>query len=196
MQPARLPLRVIRGATFNQPIRLSSPRQQWVDIQSIEATAPVRIKAPGHGLTADWMAWASGIAGFPDLNRELGRNEPLQVVYVDADTLELPGVDGVGKHASGGRLLLLRPLDLTGVTGRLQVRRDPEAAEVLLELTTASGAVVVAGPGLLRLRITDTEGLNFGRAWYGLDLTFPDGTVTRYLEGDLVAARGSGGCDG
>ena len=41
MQPARLPLRVIRGATFNQPIRLSSPRQQWVDIQSIEATAPV-----------------------------------------------------------------------------------------------------------------------------------------------------------
>lgn len=186
MMPACIPLRIVQGTTLNKVLRLMQPGRIYRDITSIAATAPVRITAPGHGIVGTWPAWFAGVVGLPNLNRDPASARPHMVKVIDQDTLEVNVIDASGAKPSAGRLIYLPPLDLEGVTGRLLVRPEIGAAPVL-ELTTANGGLVVDGLGLLRIHLSAaaTASLGWTRANWDLELTFADGTVTRFAQGEV-----------
>lgn len=78
------------------------------------------------------------------------------------------------------------PIDLTGMTGRMQLRRQFKSEEVIISLTTENGRITFdpyAGKITLTIAATDTAPLT-GSGVYDLELI--DGaTVNRLLEGSF-----------
>lgn len=191
MTPANIPLRVIQGTTLNKVLRLMQPGRVYKEISAITAAAPVLITVPGHGLTGTWPVWFREVTGLNGINREPDSTRPWMAEVVDPDTLRINAIDATGQKGQGGRLIYLPPVDLTGVTGRLQVRAAAGSNEVLTELNTTNGGLVIDGLGLLRVHLSATESaaLSWKAGVYDLELTFSDGTVTRFAEGDVVVSQ-------
>jgi hypothetical protein len=84
------------------------------------------------------------------------------------------------------------PVDVTGYTAKMQVRSSALSDTVLLELSTANQRIVLGGPqGLITMVFAPatTTGLAWRRGKYDLELTSPNGTVTRFLAGQLSLVR-------
>jgi len=80
------------------------------------------------------------------------------------------------------------PVDLTGYVARMQVRKSVSAAEVIVELTTENGCIVLgdaAGTINLILTATQTESLVAKSGVYDLELESPDQVVVRLLYGSV-----------
>lgn len=80
-------------------------------------------------------------------------------------------------------------VDLTGCTARMHIRPELDSAEVLANLTTENGGIVLGGvAGTVRRLMTAeaTSALDparFSEAVYDLEIVFADGSVRRLLEG-------------
>ncbi len=80
------------------------------------------------------------------------------------------------------------PVDLTGHTALMQIRRS-HRHEVVLELSTANGRIVLGGAEgtvLLEVAAADTLELTPAEYVYDLLLTSAGGIATRLLEGACV----------
>lgn len=77
-------------------------------------------------------------------------------------------------------------VDVTGYSAKMQVRTDASSASVIVELSSANGRIVVGttdGSFALTLSNTVTAALAEGQYVYDLEVTAPDGTVTKLLRG-------------
>lgn len=84
------------------------------------------------------------------------------------------------------------PVDLTGFTGRMQIRQSIDDADPIIDMTTANGGVIIGPqPGQFTLHIsaTDSAAFAFDMAVYDVELIAPGGDVTRILAGDVVLSR-------
>ncbi|WP_313462457.1 hypothetical protein [Pseudomonas nitroreducens] len=192
MQPACMPLRLVRGATYRDTRRLMQPPKEYRDIQAIASDAPLRLTVPAHGLASDWLAWVIGTTGLSELNRDPARQLPHRVEIIDADTLEINSLSGVGfKPAAGaGQLVYQPPVDLTDATAKLIIREAEEGGATLLELTTGAG-ITHSAPGTLVVEITAaaSAAISWITGWYHLEITFPDGTVSRFFKGPVTVEQ-------
>lgn len=86
-----------------------------------------------------------------------------------------------------------QPIDITGFTARMQVRAKTNSPEVLLELTTANGGVILSNPvaGELKLYVsaTVTEAFSWIAGVYDLELIAPNDDVTRLIEGKITIIK-------
>lgn len=190
MQPACAALRIVRSATLRNTLRLMQPRREYREITGIDPSAPLRLTVPGHDLAGDWLAWLSGVSGMSTLNREPPRQLPHRVEVIDDNTLEINAVSGVGQRPAGGQLIYQAPVDLTGATARLVVREEADGGAELLVL--ASGAGITAGPPgtlVVEMSAADTAGIGWTSGWYHLDVTFSDGTVSRFFRGPVTVEQ-------
>lgn len=84
------------------------------------------------------------------------------------------------------------PVDLTGWSARMQVRTG-HGGTLLLDLSTANGKITLSSGGTIEIEATasDTDGLDFERAVYDLELTPPSGSANtvRLLEGYIYLNR-------
>lgn len=81
------------------------------------------------------------------------------------------------------------PLDLTGYTARMQVRKSVGSSEVLLELTTANGRLVIEGSTVrIVLSAEVTAAITWRQGVYDLELVPPDGKVERLVQGSVVVS--------
>lgn len=194
MQPSRLDLPVIPGTTTRQPLLLMQPSYLYKPIAAIQRTAPLLITVPGHGLPPEWPVWFEDITGWAELRRDKTR-EPFRMARtVDADTIELNGLNGINQKASGGVLVYQPPVDLTGCTGLLRITGS-DGAE--LDLTTENGGLLIQGLGQMLVVISAAQAaaLALARSDYWLDLTMSNGDVMRWLQGEVVIGAGGGhGC--
>ncbi|WEW97691.1 hypothetical protein P3T65_26255 [Pseudomonas nitroreducens] len=192
MQPTCMPLRLVRGATYRDTRRLMQPPKEYRDIQAIDADAPLRLTVPGHGLASDWLAWVIGTTGLSELNRDPARQLPHRVEIVDADTLEINSLSGVGFRpiAGAGQLVYQPPVDLTGAAAKLLIREAEDGGATLLELTTGAG-ITHSAPGTLVVEITAaaSAAIAWTTGWYHLEITFPDGTVSRFFKGPVTVEQ-------
>ena len=81
------------------------------------------------------------------------------------------------------------PIDLTGFTARMQLRRKFDSTAVLT-LTTSNGGLVITGPtGNILITVTDeqTEDLESGFYVYDLDLNNA-GVITRLIQGQATVS--------
>lgn len=189
MQPARLDLRIIQGATLRKPLLLMQPRFEYRPITAIQKTAPLRLTVPAHGMPAGWPCWIEGVTGWSALNRDKQRERFRLATLVDADTVEFNELNGTTQNASGGHLVYRLPLDMTGASARMQIRDT--AGALLLELSTDSGGLQVDGPGrlLLELTATQTAAINWQTGLYDLELTMADGSVDRWMQGAVSVSK-------
>jgi len=84
------------------------------------------------------------------------------------------------------------PVDLSGYTARMQVRRSVSAAEVLLEASTSNDRIQLdplAGRITLVLPADVTAAINWSRGRYDIELESPDGDVTRLIYGEITVSK-------
>lgn len=190
MQPALMPLNLIRGATHRDTRRFMQPQREYREISAITPSAPLRIAVPGHGLLGDWLIWIAGVAGFPDLNRVPGRQLAHRAEVIDEDTLEINSLSGVGLTPAGGQVIYQPPVDLTGASARLVVREREDGGNELLSLASGDG-IAAGAPGTLVVALSaeETAAISWTAGWYHLDVTFPDGTVSRFFRGPVTVEQ-------
>lgn len=83
------------------------------------------------------------------------------------------------------------PVNLTGWTARMQVRKTLPDPAIVWSLTTENGGITLGGAdGTVALDITatDTDNLPGGYAVYDLELVSPGGTVKRLLQGSFTVS--------
>lgn len=81
------------------------------------------------------------------------------------------------------------PVDLTGYSARMQVRPTVESSDVLLNLNTANGSIVLGGDAgtiAVTAAATQTEKITGRRAVYDLEVEASNGVVTRLLQGAVA----------
>lgn len=81
-----------------------------------------------------------------------------------------------------------QPVDLTGCSARMQVRPQVASPDVLLELTTGNGRILLGGPsGTVHLQLdpAETAALSFVAAVYDLEIVHPGGQVRRLASGQV-----------
>jgi phage baseplate assembly protein gpV len=84
------------------------------------------------------------------------------------------------------------PIDLTNYAGKLQVRSSVTSDTVLLEMSTQNGRIQLGGTAgtiVLAMANTETSAITWLRGVYSFELTAPDGTVTRLLDGSISVSR-------
>lgn len=177
MQPARLDLPIIQGATLRQVLRIMQPVLEYRAITAIAPTAPVQLTVD-HGLPSDWPVWVRGVTRMPALNAEPIRQRPHMATVLNASTLEINPLSATGLSPAGGELVYNLPVDLTGATAVLQVLDD--AGGELLSITPT----VNAG-GWIDVELSDEEtaALVWRAGNWLLDISFSNGDVFRAFTG-------------
>lgn len=81
------------------------------------------------------------------------------------------------------------PVDLTDSQARMQIRETIESEDVIADLTTENGGIIIedeVGQFTIYIAAEETEKFQFESAVYDLELVSPDGDVTRILAGDVT----------
>ena len=193
MQPARLDLPIIPGATNRKPLYLLQPRWERRAITEIQRTPSLLLTVTGHDLPAEWPCWVEGVSGWSALNRQPPQQAPWMVGVVDADTVEINALNGAEQNGRGGWLVYQPGVDLTDATAVLTLT----GPGYTLELTTANGGLQVLGVGRLLIVLTPEQsaGLPLSGVTYTLDINWSNGDVDRWLDGPVTVRRGGGhGC--
>lgn len=83
------------------------------------------------------------------------------------------------------------PMDLTGYTAKMQIRKSATSPTVLFELSTLNGRLIIEHPGVLKILVTDedTGDMTFNSAVYDLEITSADGETTRIVQGTITATQ-------
>lgn len=84
------------------------------------------------------------------------------------------------------------PVNITGYTARMQIRKSVSATSVIIELTTENGRITLGGAaGTIDLLIDadDTAALEQFAGVYDLELESNTGFVTRLLEGQVTVSK-------
>lgn len=83
-----------------------------------------------------------------------------------------------------------KPIDITGYTGRMHVRKTIESEDTVLVLTTENGRISIAGPtGDVHLLVSsdDMTEIQEGLYVYDLEIIAPvSGTVERLVQGNFA----------
>lgn len=189
MQPARLDLRIIQGATFRKPLLLMQPVYAYKPIGTIQQSAPLRLSVTAHGLPDGWPTWIEGVRGWSALNRDKQRERFRVAKVIDADTIEFNDLNGLGQSAAGGTLVYQLPVDLAGASARMNIR--DAAGNLLLALLTVTGELVVDGLGrlLMVLSAAQTAALTWTQGFYDLELVMADGSVDRWANGEVTVSQ-------
>lgn len=84
------------------------------------------------------------------------------------------------------------PVDITGYTARMQVRRSVSSADVLLEASTDNNRIQIDGTEgrlTLVLSATVTSAINWTLGVYDIELRDNDGVVTRLVQGSITVSK-------
>lgn len=84
------------------------------------------------------------------------------------------------------------PINLTGYTARMQIRKTVSAPTTILSLTDANGGLTLGGAaGTIAIAIsaTQTAAITASAGVYDLELVAANGFVTRVLEGSVNISK-------
>lgn len=157
-------------------------------------TAPLRLKAVGHGLLDGWPAAVTNLRGMTEINGEpnkLRESDYHPATVIDADYIEFNDVNAAGfkTYTSGGYLQYDPPMDLTGYKARLQIREKKNGKTILFSMTSENGLIGIdASTHLVTLYFDaiDFTDLTWKTGYYELelykDITRTVGAVTTTTE--------------
>jgi len=187
---------VLQGATFTRTIRWDTGVPVFKAITDIAQVAPVAITVPSHGIPEGWPVAIVSVRGMAEINiadpKKLHLYTPAEAV--DANSIVLPFVDAslYTGYESGGYVRYREPVDLTGFTARMTIRKSKASTVAEVTLTSGSGAIVIdQAEKTIAIVIADdvTEALTMRSGVYDLELVAPTNEVFRLMEGTVKINR-------
>jgi tRNA threonylcarbamoyladenosine modification (KEOPS) complex Pcc1 subunit len=109
------------------------------------------------------------------------------VTWTKQLSLRAPDPDHLGPPEGAPKV----PVDLSGCSARMQIRKDVRTSTPMVELTTDNGRITLGGEtGLITLRLNaeDTAALTRDGV-YDLELIDAQGEVIRLLKGQMALDR-------
>lgn len=188
--PTRVNYKVYQGSTFGEDLRWESDTKVYKTITAISKSAPLTVTAVGHGMPEGWRFKLTNILGTVELNSDTNYHIATTVA---TDLLTVNAVNSLAytTYISGGVVEYNEPVDLAGMTGRMQIRSSVESTAVIYEATTANGGVVLNNTTkiiTLTIPATTTALFAFSSAMYSLELI--NGTeVIPLLSGNLTLVK-------
>ena len=187
--PAKINFKVYQGSTFSEVLRWESPTKVYKNISGITQAAPIVISTTAaHGVPVNWRVKVTNVLGMTDINS----NDNYQIATeVTATTITLNAINSLAykTYISGGVIEYNQPIDLTGYTGRMQIRSDIDSTTVIAELTTANGGVLIDNT-LKTITLTmpsaTTTAFTFTSAVYDLELISSGNQVTQFCGGVIT----------
>lgn len=182
--PSKLNIKIYQGSTFNQVLRWESSTKIYVPITGITNSAPMVVNAPAHGLVVGWRTKITNVQGMKEANADYNT-----VTQTTANTVTFNNINSLAyaAYTSGGVLQYNQPIDLTGITARMQIREKTQSEEFLLELTTENGLIQLNNQIktiTFSIPASVTEDLNFTQAVYSLELVNGN-IVTPFVYGNV-----------
>jgi hypothetical protein len=186
-----------KGKTFSRVLRPTAPPYIYRAITAITKTAPVGIKAVGHGLVTGQYAAVVSAKGMKEINAEVDRNgspklsEYHKVTVVDVDNITINDINAAdfSAYTSGGYLQFLTPVDMAGSTARRTIK-NRVGGTTLLSLTTANGGLVIDNVNHTiteKISATDTAAITWKTGVTDLELEVTaTGVVTELDSEDVV----------
>lgn len=97
---------------------------------------------------------------------------------------------GVEDPANPGSYLPGTPYDLTGWTGRMQVRPTVDSDTKSVDATTENNMIILGADGTVQVHLPDTETdkVTYKKGVYDLELVDPTGQVIRLLQGKVICS--------
>lgn len=194
---SRLRLTITKGKTFTYVLRPGTERVVYRNITGISRAGPCVVTAPAHGLVEGWpfrIANAGGMSEINSANRAMAPDGGwFQATVLTADTIEINAVNSAGyaAYTTGGQIEYPQPLDLAAFSAaRMQIRADPDAEDILLELTTANNRILfdnAAKTITLKLLDTITAALDWDSAVTDIELVATNGDVSLLVSADVIA---------
>lgn len=185
---AELNLVIEQGATFERTITYRQKPTVKRPITKITKANPGKVTATAHGFTTGDTVFLSRLNGMQQAD-----NRAYTVTVLDANNFTL-GVNtsAYDAYVSGGIADNGKPVDLTGFTARMQIRRNIADASAVLDLTTANGGITLGGAaGTIRIlaTATATAALTISAGFYDLELIDGAGAVLRLLQGTVTVSK-------
>jgi hypothetical protein len=184
--PIKLNIKVYQGSTFSKVLRWESNTKKYMPITAISKAAPMVVTAPSHGVPVGWRTKLTNIVGM----KEVANLDYINNTATTLDTLTFNNINSLnfGAYTSGGILEYNQPIDLVGITARMQIREKITSATVLLDLTTENGLIQIDNTLktiVFSIPAQTTQTLTFKQAVYSLELVkgttvvpFANGTVS------------------
>lgn len=189
--PVKLNLKVYQGSTFREILRWESSTKVYAAITAITKSAPIVITAVAHGIPVGWRAKVTNVLGMKEVNSTETYHT---VTGTTTDTVTINAVNALGytDYTSGGVIEYNQPVDLTGMTARLQIRDKLASDTVLLELTTENSGIVidtVLKTITLVITATATAAFTFTSGVYSLELQNSSGEVFPFTTGNVSVVQ-------
>lgn len=188
---AKINYSLYQGSTFNETLRWESPEKQYIPITSIAKQAPVVITAPSHNLVNGWRVKFTDIVGMKELNSSTTYHS---CTVLTADSISINAINSLSftTYTSGGVIEYNKPIDLAGMTARMQLRTKIDSDIVIHELTTENGGVVLDNTTKqikLTIPAVVTAGFTFSSAVYSLEIIDVVGNVTNFARGTITLIK-------
>lgn len=190
---------ILQGATFRRVYRWGAPPIIYKAISGITKAAPCVVTATSHGVPDGWQVAITNVAGMTEIN---ARNDPPSLTedyhkatVLTSNTIELNTVNSLSfstATANTGALQYYTPVDLTGYTARLQIRRTTRSADTIASLTSAAGDITIDNTAktiTLEIEPAVSELFDFDNAVYHLEMVSSTGVVTRLVGGKVKLSR-------
>lgn len=188
-QPTKINFKIYQGSTFSESLRWESSTKVYVPITAITKSAPIVITAPSHNLPVGWRTKVVGAGGM----KELDNSVYYTVTSKTTDTVTFNAVNSLSytTYTSGGVLEYNQPVDLAGITARMQVRAKLEDSTIIHSMTTENAGIVIDNTDktiTLAIPATTTAGFSFQTAVYSLELV-SGSVVTPFCSGSLTLVK-------
>jgi hypothetical protein len=189
-----------RGKTFSRVIRYEAPPILYRAITAIDNSAPVKIRAPAHGIPDGWRVAIVSLRGMDELKNtkfDSVTGAPLvthQATVVDVDNITLNNINAseYTPYSDGGYVQFNSPVGITGFSARMSIKDVIGGTELLrLDSTLISPQpriVLDAAAYTITLTIsaTDTAAIAWLTGVYDLELVSGSGVVTELLTGSVT----------
>lgn len=179
MEPARLDLSIAHGSPWRKQLKIMQPLYEYRPITSINKTAPLTLTVE-HDLPLEhWPVWIEASTSSA-LNSDKARQRARMARVIDAQTIELNGINGHSVNATSGYLVYQLPVDFSGCTASM-VFSGPHDD---IELTVASG--ISLGIGFIDVELTAAQAAALtDKSAYKLWVIHPNGDQINWLCGEV-----------
>jgi hypothetical protein len=188
--PVKLNFKIYQGATFRETLRWESSTKSYRPISSILKSAPVEINTTAeHGIPTGWRVRINNVQGMKEINSD----SYYTICSVLPGSFKINEINALGfsNYTSGGVVEFNAPVDLAGVTARMQIREKLDSPEVIINLTTENGGIVIDNVDktiALFISDTDTAAMTFTSAVYSLELV-KAGDVIPFINGNVSLVK-------
>jgi hypothetical protein len=187
--PTRLNLKIYQGSTFRQILRWESATKVYAPVTSITNAAPMVITANAHGAPQGWRVKVSNVGGMKEANNL----DYVIATGTTTNTVTINSVNSIGfaTYTSGGVLEYNQPVDLSGVTARMQIRPKVDSDQILDSLTTENNKIVldnVLKTITVQIDESVTASYSFKSAVYDLEIV-KNNDVIPFLTGTVLLTK-------